>query len=313
VTIAPIKPSMALYIKLGRGGRWESDCIKRDQTLRLGYREVSHDLCLQGRWDKVREELLKTLRKSPGAATRDTYQIRLFYESDESVLWITFFGDRLYWCFSKPEVALLPDKSKTRPAIGMWSCEDIEGRSLQKSQLSGRLLSMQGFQGTICSVKESEYLVQKINGHIPEEVEEAQVVLSELERKIETIIQSLHWKDFEVLIDLIFRQAGWQRVSELGETLKTLDLDLVSPITSERYGVQVKSRAGLAEFEDYQQRFADMQGYTRLYFVVHTPSRDLEDLAQSKIPKDIELWLPQDIAHRAVMYGLTDWIITKAS
>lgn len=260
----------------------------------------------------MREEL-KTLRGSPGAATRDTYQIRLFYEADESVLWVTFFGDLLYWCFSKPEVTLLPDGSKTRPAIGRWRSADIKDRPLQKDQLSGKLLSMQGFRGTICSVKEFEYLIQKINGHTPKEVEEAQAALSKLEEKIEMVIQRLHWKDFEVLIDLIFRQAGWQRISELGETLKTLDLDLVSPITSKRYGVQTKSRANLAEFENYHQRFADMQGYTRLYFVVHTPSSDLEDLAQSEIPEDIELWLPQDIAHQAVKYGLTDWIITKAS
>jgi hypothetical protein len=47
-------------------------------------------------------------------------------------------------------------------------------------------------------------------------------------------------------------------------TLKTLDLDLICPITSERYGVQTMSRANLAKFEDYPEKFADMQGYTRL-------------------------------------------------
>jgi hypothetical protein len=309
MTVNPINPSTALYIKLGRAGRWEHSCIEKDQTLRLSYRETSHERCLQGKWDEVLEEL-KPLYKNLGTATRAVNQIRLFYEADESVLWVTFYGDRLYWCFSKPKVTLLDDESKTRPTIGQWSSVDIESRPLQKNRLSGKLLSMEGFQGAICSVKEFEYLKQKINGRIPKDVEEAQAALSELEGKMETLIRKLHWRDFEILVDLIFRQAGWQRVSELGKTLRTLDLDLISPITSERYGVQVKSEANLAEFESYQEKFTDMQGYTRLYFVVHSPSLDL---AQAETAEDVELWFSQDIARWVVKYGLAEWVIDKTS
>ena len=308
--IEPIKPSMALYIKLGRGSIWASDCITKNQTLRYGENIGSeHELGLDGKWDEVWQEL-EVFFSDKGATTRDTNQMRLFYESDTSVLWVTFFGDRLYWCFSRPELTVLPDKSITRPVTDEWRSVDINGRPLQKNQLSGKLLSMQGFRGTICSVKEFEYLVQRINAQVPRAVEEAQDALSELQAKTEAIVRMLHWKDFEVLVDLIFRQAGWQRVGELGGTQKTLDLDLVSPISSERCGVQIKSKANLAQLENYQQQFADMQGYTRLYFVVHTPSRDL---GQAKIIEDVELWLPQDIAHWAVKYGLIDWIIAKAS
>ncbi len=306
-----IRPSKGLYIKLGEGGCWESDCIERDQTLQLGYREVPHDFCTKERWAEIQKGL-KTTHKDPGVATRHANQIRSFYEADESVLWVTFFGDRLHWCFSEPKVTLLPDKSKTRPVIGQWCSVDITGEPLYKNHLSGRLLSMQGFRGTICSVKELHYLVQKINGIVPQEVKESIDALSALEQKIESLIRKLHWKDFEILVDLIFRQAGWQRNGVLGGIEKTLDLDLLSPITSERYAVQVKSRANLAEFESYQREFADMQGYTRLYFVVHTPARNL---AQTKVKttEDIRLWLPQEVAHWAVKYGLADWIISKAS
>jgi hypothetical protein len=121
----------------------------------------------------------------------------------------------------------------------------------------------------------------------------------------------LHPKDFEILVDLIFRQAGWQRVSVLGETQKLIDLDLLSPVTSERYAVQVKSKANRAEFESYKQKFADMQGYTRCYFVVHTPSTDL---VEAKAPTDtIKLLQPKDVARLAAKYGLADWVIDKAS
>ena len=111
---------------------------------------------------------------------------------------------------------------------------------------------------------------------------------------------------------MIFRQAGWQRVGVLGGTEKTIDLDLIAPITFERYAVQIKSRASRLEFEDYQIRFTDMQGYNRLYFIVHTPSSDLTE-AEAKFSDEIKLLLPDKIAHLVVMYGLADWVNTKAS
>ncbi len=170
---------------------------------------------------------------------------------------------------------------------------------------------MQGFRGTICSVKEFEYLVQKINGKVLNANEEATDALSILEDKIEVLICSLHWKDFEILVDLIFRQAGWHRMGTVGGTEKTLDLDLLSPITSERYAVQVKSKASLAQFKNYQQRFEDMLGYRRSYFVVHSPSKDLIQ-AEDQMSDDFQLWLPKQLAVLAVRYGLADWIIGKA-
>ena len=306
-----IRPSQALYIKLGLSGEWERECITRDQTLRLGYREVSHDLCLTGEWNAVLEEL-KPLRKDVGAATRDINQIRNFYEADETVLWITFFGDRLYWCFSKPQVTLLVDKTKTRPVIGEWCSSDIQGKPLAKHLLSGKLLATEGFRGTICSVRESAYLIQRINGQVLKGAEEAAHALFILEQKLEPLVRALHWKDFEILIDLIFRQAGWQRVGVLGKTEKTIDLDLLSPITSERFAVQVKSKASLVDFKEYQRRFADMQGYRRFYFAVHTPSNDLTDAAD-QANDEFQVWLPEQIAKLAVKYGLADWVIGKAS
>jgi hypothetical protein len=306
-----IKPQKALYIKLGLSGEWERDCIMRDHTLRLGYREVSHDLCMNGKWEDVVEEL-KPIRKDAGAATRDKNQIQNFYEADEKVLWVTFFSDRLYWCFSTPQITFLPDRTKTRSVIGQWRATDLSGKPLEKSRLSGKLLSMQGFRGTICSVGEFEYLIRKINGDISKAYQEATDALSALEQKIETLIRSLHWKDFEILVDLIFRQAGWQRAGNVGGTEKTLDLDLISPITAERFAVQVKSRAKLSEFNSYQIKFEDMLGYRRAYFVVHTPSQDLIE-AEDQATDEFQLWLPKHVAVLAVKYGLADWIIGKAA
>jgi hypothetical protein len=204
----------------------------------------------------------------------------------------------------------LPDKSKSRPVIGQWSSGDISGKPLQKTQLSGALLRVQGFRGTICKVKELKYLVEKINGVVHPEIENALLAKAEFEGKIESLIRKLTWKDFELLADLLFRQAGWQRMAILGKTEKTIDLDLYSPITEEKILVQVKSSANLSKLQNFREGISDFQDYDRAYFLVHTPSNDL---IQSRIQDDVEVWLPSDIARRVVMFGLAEWVISKVS
>lgn len=309
MSMKSINPKNAYYIKLGRSGEWEKDCLEIAQAIKIGYREIPDDLCRHGKWNEV-QKILQGIRDDVGAATRDKNQIRAFYESDEKVLWVTFFGDRLYWCFSKSEIMLLSDKSKSRPVIGQWSSSDLKGKPLQKTQLSGALLRMQGFRGTICKVKELKYLVEKINGIVNPEIENALQAKADFERKIETLIRKLTWKDFELLVDLLFRQAGWQRMATLGKTEKTIDLDLFSPITDERFLVQVKATANLSMLQSFREGISDFQDYDRAYFLVHTPSNDL---IQSKVQGDVEVWLPSDIARRIVMFGLAEWIISKVS
>lgn len=309
MTTNMIDPKNVYYIKLGRSGEWEKDCLELSQTVRIGYREVPDDLCRQGKWNEV-HNIMKGKRKHNGVATGDTNQIRFFYESDEETLWITFWGDRLYWCFSKPEITTLPDNSKSRPVIGKWSSCNILGQPLQKTQLSGALLRVEGFRGTICKVKELKYLVEKINGVDRPEIANARLAKVEFEEKIERLIRQLTWKDFELLVDLLFRQAGWQRMGALGKTQKSIDLDLYSPITDERILVQVKSSANSSSLHDFRERMSDFQDYDRAYFLVHTPSNDL---IGSNSQDEIVVWLPSDIARRVVMFGLSEWVISKVS
>ena len=214
----PIKASTALYIKLGVGGEWERDCIERDQTLRLGYREIPHKLCIAGEWERVREMIKKAYHWNDGVAKNHANQIRYFYESGPEVLWTTFFGDYLWWCFSQPSVKKLHDNTKTRRAIGKWRKADIAGKPLTLNLLSGKLRSMQGFRGTICAVAEFDYLLKELNGIEPSDIRDARNAQIAFEQQIEKIIRRLHWKDFELLVDLIFRQAGWKRESSSAKT-----------------------------------------------------------------------------------------------
>ena len=304
-----INPISALYIKLGSGGRFEKHCIEVAQVIRLGYNEIPHDLCLRGDWEAVREIFIQERGSDPGSATRHTNQVKAFYEAGNDVLWVTFYNNRLWWCFASPEITLLPDGSKTRPVKGSWCSTDIEGTTLVMDQLSGSLLSMQGFRGTICSVREFDYLVRKINAEQSPAEKAVQHSFEELVKALVAIIRQFNWKEFELLTDLIFRQAGWQRVNQLGKTQKGIDLDLISPIANERYYVQVKSKAGEKVFDDFVQRTTASDEYSRYYLVVHSPAGDLT--------KDLEtdthrLWLSDDIARLVVKYGLVEWVIGKA-
>ena len=304
-----IKPKDSRYIKLGRGGKFESTCIEVDNSIRLDYRIVPHELCMAGEWEAVRQWFIEEHDSDTGAATSHRNQIKDFYQLRTDVLWVTFYKNMLWWCYAQPVVNLLDDGTKERHTITGWHNTNINGKPLPISKLNGQLTSMQGFRGTICRVKLHDYLVRKINGEVIPKEQAALEAQQALTNSLIAIIQSLPWKEFELLIDLIFRQAGWQRLSEVGGGQKTLDLDLWSPITDEKYQVQIKSQAGRNQFEEFQK---DTEGATedgRYLFVVHTPQGDLTKNLETDLHK---LWLVEDIAQLVVQYGLTDWVIAKA-
>ena len=308
----PVKAESALFIKLGEGGDWESDCVNNG-TLRLGYHNQPHELCISSDWDSP--ELRASFREGSdqGAVTRHIKQVRNFYEAPATTLWITFHSDRLWWCFSKPEITQLPDKSKVRNVIGQWRDTDINGTPLIKGRLSGKLLAVQMFQGTICTVKEREYLLHKINGTLEPHVAEAQTALEDLIAALIPIIKNLHPKDLETLTDLIFRQAGWQRTGVAGEVEKDIDLDLLSPITLERIAIQVKSKASTSVYRDYQARFADMSGFSRFYFVTHSPDTSLKVLSEDVNDSSFVFWGAEQLAKQAARNGLIGWLLERAS
>ena len=305
-----IEAESALYIKLGRGGDWEDNCISQG-TLRFGYREISHDACKRSDWKAVLQER-ESSKGNRSVAKSDVTQIGYFYESSRKVLWVTFYKHALWWCFADEEVTLLHDGTKVRRAIGGWKQIDRKGNLLSMSTLSGKLLSMQGYRGTICRVKETPYLRQRLNAEEAHEVVQARQSLEALHTSLEAVIRHLSWKDFELLIDLIFRQVGWRRVGAIGSTTKSLDLDLLSPVSAERYGVQVKAKATRKTFERYRDdRLTNMQGFAKCYFVVHTLEDGLASVVTGQ-DDDVRLLLPADVARLTAVYGLSEWVLDKA-
>jgi hypothetical protein len=220
---------------------------------------------------------------------------------------VTFFGNRMWWAFAELDVTRLPDGSKTRDVDGTWRSTDILGAPLSLERINGRFLRVRRFAGTICSV-DIEYVTNKINGHKPSIVSEAESSLDSLEQRLVPLIQSLTWNDFELLVDLIFSNAGWQRISVLGKSQKTLDLDLKLPVTGERAMVQVKSASNRTEYLQYHKEFTEAPDFSRFFFVVHSPSPDLYTV--HKLPNSTVL-CATELARMVVSAGLTRWLLEK--
>ena len=88
-----------------------------------------------------------------------------------------------------------------------------------------------------------DYLTRKINGESLPEVEEAVKAENHMVEKIIPLIEGLAPQDFELLVDLVFSDSGWRRISPLGKTQKMIDMELILPTTGEKAYVQIKSTA----------------------------------------------------------------------
>jgi len=304
--VAKIQAADAFFIKLGRGGTWEEECL-REGTLRFSYRETPHELCLKGDWEAV-WEFWKGIRGDAGTATRDVKQIRTFYEADERHIFITFSGGLLHWCRPRGPVELLSDQRRRRATVDGWHQTSVGGTPLSVDRLSGHLLKVQMFRGTICQVKAFEYLLRKLNDELSPEIAAAEEAESKLIHAVVDLMRLLTWQDFELLVDLVFSTTGWRRVSVVGRTQKTVDIELVLPSTNERAFIQVKSQASPATLKDYSERLDAMDTYDRMFFVWHSgtvPTKTDES--------NITLVGPDRLARMVLEAGLTSWLREKVS
>lgn len=299
--------SSVLYIKLGPGGKWEQECIQKG-IIRFGYAATS-DCALSGDWDGVRD-YWASQRKSHGAATRDLEQIKDFFESDENTIWITFYDRFLWWCRAEPGPQLYPSGEGTfRRVVGSWSKTDINGNPLHFEKLSGKLLKTQAYRGTVCRVPESEYLIRKLNDEASEILIQAIAAEKHLTLTILPLIEHLHPKDFELLVDLLFSTSGWRRLDVTGEMLKLVDIVIELPTTSEKAYVQVKSAAKKEDIQEHVQYLRNSGGFSRLFFVFHSGS-----VAHfGEYGDNVHLIGGEKLAQMVVNAGLTSWVINKSS
>jgi hypothetical protein len=299
-----VKIRNAFYIKLGRGGKWEADSLARG-LMRIGWSDVPVS-DINEHWDAV-ERRIRAKNVNPGAATKDINALRAIKASTEEDVWITFHASLLWWCRLAPGPVEQDDVSKFRRTAGEWRDCDAHGGLLLTAVVPGVLSQLQGFRGTACKIRHADTLVRLLNAEPSPARQGVLKARAALVKEVQDSLGGLHWKDFETLVDLLFRHAGWRRLSVLGETMKFADLELMEPITEERYQVQIKSSADLSDFEAYRKQF-DGRGFRKLFFVVHSPS---DKLAKMKSSKNVELVLPARLAEMVVEAGLVSWMLAK--
>jgi hypothetical protein len=306
-----IEATKAAYIKLGSKGRWETQCL-RDGTLRLGYDGAPHEVAMAGDVDALRRHFVQ-VGHNPRIATAYANQVHKFYSAGPETLWITFSGGYLHWAIADGLVEYLGGSaeemaqrgSRFRKTRDGWQNKSVNGTPLRIPELNGALTRTAAFRMTICAVEQFDYLIRKINDEALPQIAAAQAAKAGLLESTVDLMNLLTWRDFELLVELVFSQSGWRRVSASGGTQKTIDIELVLPTTGETAFVQVKSRTNQAQFDDYMARF-DERGDGRMFYVYHTANKALrvED-------ERVSIVGPDKLAELILETGLFDWLLKK--
>lgn len=300
----------AFYIKLGQKGCWEADSIEFGR-LRIGWRNQSIEDINCRRWDLIEKQLrLEQKGKPQQVATTDFNRLKDITLSQPEDVWITFHGAKLWWTRLSLEPVAEDHTSKFRTTLDGWHDTSQSGKLLVANDLPGKIAALQGFKGTVCRVRERQLLRRVLEGTRSELASGIAAERAALCCQLEGAIAALHWKDYETLVDLVFRHAGWLRVSVLGQHAKAYDLELREAITGDRYVVQVKSQATLADLNKTIQDFSDAD-YRKVFFVVHSPAADLANAGD--IADHVELVAPSHLASLALDAGLTHWLEEKVA
>ncbi|GAB3091357.1 restriction endonuclease [Lysobacter terrae] len=316
----PIARTDVRFIKLGRGGKWEADCLNRG-ILRFGWctSEASViDRCRSGQWDELAQDWSRS--KSRSSATSIANATRTYWEDPGNTLWITFIGEDLCWGFLEPgEPVPQPfdsndsaDDSSYRTVVGGWNSFDAKGVRLGKYNLPGYITKVTGYRATVCRVEGSDRLIDRINGANPSDVALVVDAQAKLIEGLVPLIQRLNPATFEVLVEMMFSRAGWRRIGYIGKAQADKDVDLEMPLTRERAVVQVKAETRQADLDDYIERKKRMPGYDRLFFVYHTSKSPLTVPDQDETETDdVTVMGAPDVAQRVVEAGLVDWVLTQ--
>jgi hypothetical protein len=296
----------AYYIKLGEGGKWVLLC-RNDSMLRFDWPHQSVADINAGRWELI-EQQLRAERK-PSQATRAYNGLRYIVESGPNDLWYTFSQNALWWTRLAPGPVVQDGISKFRRTSQRWTDTDSAERLLRLDELPGQLAQTQAFRWTVCRAQYPEKLRNVLNGVESPLALAIDAHREALEADLAGAIEDLHPKDFETLVDLVFRGAGWRRTSLLGEQAKGYDLLLEEPITGKRYAVQVKSSAGREELDSTLDKLST-DDCEALYFVVHHPASNLKN--GDGLPPKVKLMGQKELAQQAVESGLVNWLRNKA-
>ena len=297
-----------LYIKLGEGSSWAEECLTQGKVI-IGFTDLPRQVLEPFDYDAIRSAY-STLGYAQGAATLYANQLWYFWNATPKTIWLAFHKERLWWCRTENEVEFGSDDRKIRRTIGAWHDSDTSGNPLWLDDISGQLLKVQGYRSTICIPEAADYAIRRINGVAIPEVALYNDSLEQLRANVEVLVQHLTWADFEVLVDLIFRAGGFQRLATVGRQRKAVDISLIHPLLKEQVFVQVKAEASLSTYLAWKQECAT-KPTLRNYFACHTPAADLG--AYSENDPRFRLLKGRELAQAIIEHGLMEWVAKKVA
>lgn len=299
----------AYYLKLGESGAYETE-LNDGIKARIGWKNIDIADIITNNWNRIFSDIKKDFqdRSKNTGWTNDYNALKTFCEITENDVVITFANSKLYWCKLSNEPIQKDNISKFRNTQLKWSSQNIFGKELYINEISGKITKTIGFKATLCNIDEIETLKRIINGERNPIVIEIENKKNEIIHLLLEALSNLHWKDFEILTDLIFRQSGWQRISMLGESMKYADLELEDPITKDKYQVQVKASAGINEFEEYAKNFIN-SNFRKLFFVVFQPKNELINYKHNY--ENIQILTGIELCKMIIDLGLMNWVLNR--
>ena len=301
-------PDSVRYVKLGRGGEWWPVSQARGE-LHAGWREIDADILRRGSSEEI-AQVIRSMKGDGGNVTQDLNALTTLIDRPSRHFWVTFEGGFMWWCLVRDGIVPNPNGVSAKEGHFWLQCErpwsdrSLGGRLLAMGDLPGSVTATAGFRATVCEPGASERILRIIRDQSSDALIMSSKARFAYEQTTMTLVAELDPKDFEQLVDLLLTRSGWARISTLGGPVEGYDIEIESAATGEVAFVQVKSRAGTAEFVDYVRRFqARRERYSKMIFAVHRETSTLRSE-----PPDIHIWNIETIAKLAVRYDLVGWL-----
>ncbi len=304
----------AYYIKLGKKGKWVEESLSKG-IARIGWDSVTIEDIQRQNWEDIRCKIENGYISSgkKNGAKQDFNALRRFCDATVYDVFITFYKGKMYWCNFDNSPIESDSISKYRRTLNGWSCKTVnEIKSiLYANEISGEISKTQAFQGTLCRFNEREtYVIERtLNGTLNPNVESILNYKTKIVELISELLKELHWKDCEILTDLIFLQSGWRRTSMKGGSMEFTDMEYYDPINNERYAVQIKSGANEKDFDDYKKRFIG-RDFRKLFFVVFNPDKSIFTVKNDS--SEVEILYGEKLSTLIFDLGLLEWIMKKS-
>jgi len=306
-------PISVRYVKNGRGGRWWRAAEANNQV-HLGWKDIPRKLLLKPEFSMI-EQRIRAYYGTRRGAMQDFNQLRDLLDRPSKHLWITFEDGFMWWCTVRDGANVNADgESLEKGNFWLtcdrnWSNRSLDQKLLAISNLPGTVTRTAGFQGTVCTPRDSQAILRIIQGRRDADAVRAAKARAGYERAVHKMIKRVSAKDFEQLVDLILARTGWVRISTLGKSREGVDIEAENATANEIAFVQVKSSATQKVLNDYVERYRKRRGfYARMIFTVHSPGGKLSP--PTDLP-GVVLWTCDRLATLVVRLGLGEWVESR--